>query len=137
LGKEKATPNKNFQPTRKLRARLKLSVLGGCAAENRGADRTPHTNQPDCVCLIGARRRSAPRLVSKSRIVKCSEYSRLKKVSGHSISQKIAPFLRLEEITKIDPTVFEVAKIEPGFHAWRNKIGDAWIIAKTPKQADE
>jgi hypothetical protein len=57
-------------------------VLGGCAAENRGTDfdklltlepcartrsltghRTPiKPIKPDCVCLIGARRRSAPRL---------------------------------------------------------------------------
>lgn len=43
----------------------------------------------------------------------------------------------LEEITKIDPTVFEAANIEPGYHAWRNKVGDKWVIAKTPEQLDE
>ncbi|WNO09150.1 hypothetical protein [Teredinibacter sp. KSP-S5-2] len=43
----------------------------------------------------------------------------------------------LEEIAKIDLTVFEVAKIDPGYHAWRNNIGDKWTIAKTPADTEE
>lgn len=35
-----------------------------------------------------------------------------------------AKLVGLEQITKIDPTVLEVAKIEPGHHAWRNNVGD-------------
>ena len=43
----------------------------------------------------------------------------------------------LEEITKIDPTTFEIATIKPGSHAWRNKVGDRWTIAITPDLPDD
>lgn len=42
-----------------------------------------------------------------------------------------AMIVSLEEITKIDSTVFEVADIEPGYHAWRRSVGDEWMIAQT------
>jgi len=48
-----------------------------------------------------------------------------------------ARIVGLEEITKLDPTVFEVAKIEPGYHAWRKAVGESWNIIKTPPEEDE
>jgi hypothetical protein len=43
----------------------------------------------------------------------------------------------LEEITKIDSTVFEVSTIQPGYHAWRNNVGSKWIIEQTPPEDNE
>jgi len=58
-------------------------------------------------------------------------------VSNVEYTMEDAKLVGLEEITKIDPTVLELAKIEPGYHAWRNNVGDKWTIAKTPVQAEE
>ena len=43
-----------------------------------------------------------------------------------------AKLISLEEVTRLDPTVFQIASIEPGYHAWRRSVGDEWTIAKTP-----
>ena len=43
-----------------------------------------------------------------------------------------AMLVSLESITNIDPTVFEIAMIEPGYHAWREAVGKEWNIEKTP-----
>ena len=44
-----------------------------------------------------------------------------------------AKLVSLESITKLDPSVFEVATIPPGYHAWRQTIEHDWIIEKTPQ----
>ena len=38
--------------------------------------------------------------------------------------------ITMEEIVELDPSVEEVAHIEPGWHAWRSEIGDEWIFAE-------
>ncbi len=53
-------------------------------------------------------------------------------VSNIETKMEDAMLVSLEEITKIDPTVFEISTIQPGYHAWRQKIGSKWIIEKTP-----
>jgi len=53
-------------------------------------------------------------------------------VSNIEYSMEDAKLVSLEEITKLDSSVFDVAHIEPGFHAWRNTPKDKWVIAKTP-----
>ncbi|WP_144393890.1 hypothetical protein [Pleionea sediminis] len=58
-------------------------------------------------------------------------------VSNIEYAMDDAKLVSLEEIIKIDPSVFEVAHIQPGYHAWRNKVGDKWTIAKTPPEDDE
>ncbi|MDA3947568.1 MAG: hypothetical protein PF439_12890, partial [Helicobacteraceae bacterium] len=49
-------------------------------------------------------------------------------------SMEDAKIVSLEEITKIDSSILDIAKIEPGIHAWRNMIGDKWIIEQTPPE---
>ncbi len=58
-------------------------------------------------------------------------------VSNIEYTMEDAKLVSLVEITKMDPSVFEVAKIQPGFHAWRNSVGDKWTIARTPDEQDE
>lgn len=58
-------------------------------------------------------------------------------VSNLEYGMDDAKLVSLEEITKIDSSVFEVAHIEPGFYAWINTVGDKWTIAETPPEADE
>ncbi len=55
-------------------------------------------------------------------------------VSNIEYTMEDAKLVSLEQITKIDPSVFDVAKIESGFHAWRNSVGDKWTVERT---ADE
>jgi len=57
-------------------------------------------------------------------------------VSNVEFSMEDAKLVSLEEITKIDPTVCEVAKIEPGYHAWRTDTGSKWHVEKTPDESD-
>lgn len=58
-------------------------------------------------------------------------------VSNIEYTMEDAKLVSLEQITQLDPTVFEVAKIKPGYHAWRNKVGDKWSVAKTPFEDEE
>lgn len=58
-------------------------------------------------------------------------------VSNIEYTMADAKLVSLEEITKIDSTVFEVAHIDPGFHAWRDKVGDKWTVEKTPNETEE
>ncbi len=58
-------------------------------------------------------------------------------VSNIEYTTDDAQLVGLEEITKIDPTVFEVAKMQPGYHAWRNSVGEKWNIVKTPDESEE
>lgn len=58
-------------------------------------------------------------------------------VSNIEYSMDDAKLVSLEEITKIDPSVFEVANIEPGFHAWRSAVGEEWTVAQTPPETEE
>jgi hypothetical protein len=36
----------------------------------------------------------------------------------------------MAQIVKLDPSVQEVAHIEPGWHAWRKSIDSEWVIEK-------
>jgi hypothetical protein len=47
-----------------------------------------------------------------------------------------AKIVSLESITRIDPSVFQVATIPPGFHAWRASVTSDWTIAETPKEEE-
>jgi hypothetical protein len=58
-------------------------------------------------------------------------------VSNIETRMEDAMLVCLEEITTLDPTVFEVAEIRPGYHAWRNAVGDNWSIVQTPPEEDE
>ncbi|MCG8673678.1 MAG: hypothetical protein MI867_30095 [Pseudomonadales bacterium] len=42
-----------------------------------------------------------------------------------------ARIVGLEEITELDPSIFEVARIEPGCHASRANKSAKWVITKT------
>lgn len=57
-------------------------------------------------------------------------------LSNIEYSMEDAKIVTLEEITKIDPSVFDVAHIKPGFQAKRSAIGKEWEIAKTPLDID-
>lgn len=36
----------------------------------------------------------------------------------------------MADIVKLDPTVKEVAHLQPGWHAWRDAVGAEWAIEK-------
>jgi len=57
-------------------------------------------------------------------------------VSNIEYSMEDAKLVSLEEITIIDPTVLEIASIKPGYHAWRNQVGDKWTVAVTPESGE-
>ena len=58
-------------------------------------------------------------------------------VSNIEYTMEDTQIVSLEEITEIDNTVFDVADIKPGYHAWRSAVGSKWTVAKTPAEADE
>ena len=58
-------------------------------------------------------------------------------VSDIEYTMDDARVVGLEAITELDPTLFQVAGLEPGHHAWRNRIGDKWTIEKTPEEPSE
>ena len=58
-------------------------------------------------------------------------------VSNIEYNMGDAKLVSLEEITKIDSSVFEIAHIEPGFHAWRNSVGEKWTVSRTPEESNE
>jgi hypothetical protein len=58
-------------------------------------------------------------------------------LSNIEISMDDAKLVSLEEVTKIDQSIFEVAHLKPGYNARRNAVGDKWTITQTPAEADE
>jgi len=48
---------------------------------------------------------------------------------GEPVSENIA-LVCMAEIVNLDPSVKEVAHIEPGWFAWREKVADEWKIEK-------
>ncbi|MBC2600570.1 hypothetical protein [Puniceicoccus vermicola] len=57
--------------------------------------------------------------------------------SGHTVTTKEAMLVGIKEIVKFDPTVFEIAYLEPGYSATREKVGGAWIRSKDEWDKDE
>lgn len=43
----------------------------------------------------------------------------------------------LEEIVEMDPTVFDVADMPPGWRALRRRVGDPWVRELNPSRDDE
>jgi len=43
----------------------------------------------------------------------------------------------LEEIARLDPTVLEVADLEPGWQAVRDKVGGEWTRSQHPEDSDD
>ena len=58
-------------------------------------------------------------------------------VSNIEYTMKETQIVSLEEITKIDSTVIDIAEIKPGYHAWRSAVGSKWHVAKMPDEAGE
>jgi len=48
-----------------------------------------------------------------------------------------AKLVSLEEIVRLDPTVLEVADLEPGWQAVRGYIGDSWTRRPQPPIPEE
>lgn len=38
--------------------------------------------------------------------------------------------VKMEKIVTLDPTVQEIAHMEPGYYAWRAKVGSPWKIER-------
>ena len=58
-------------------------------------------------------------------------------LSNTELNMNDAMVVCLKNVVDIDSTVLEVAHIKPGFHAWRSKVGEKWIIEETPPDEDE
>ena len=43
----------------------------------------------------------------------------------------------LSHILEIDPTMAELAHLEPGYHATRTRVDSEWIIEKTPTEPED
>jgi len=48
-----------------------------------------------------------------------------------------AALVSLAEISKVDPSVLEVAHIPPGWHAWRRSREEPWTTEPNPHAQDE
>jgi len=47
-------------------------------------------------------------------------------IGSSDASMADAMLVALEEVVKVDPTVLEVADLEPGWQAVRETVGDSW-----------
>lgn len=51
-----------------------------------------------------------------------------------AVIESNAAVVSLEQITKLDPSIIELADLPPGWSAHRTKIGDKWVREKLPIQ---
>ncbi len=49
-------------------------------------------------------------------------------LSNIEYAEEDARIVSLEEITTLDPSIIKLAKMKPGYHAWRKSVGDKWIV---------
>ena len=52
-------------------------------------------------------------------------------LSNIETSMKDAMLVSLGYITELDPSVFEVSNIPPGYHVWRRTVNDDWEVGET------
>lgn len=57
--------------------------------------------------------------------------------SGKPVSEKDGRVVSMSNILKRDPTVAEVADLEPGWSAERKQAGDPWIRYRNTRDDDE
>ena len=44
--------------------------------------------------------------------------------------------VKMEKIVTLDPTLQEIAHMEPGYYAWREKLGSPWTIERAELSDD-
>jgi hypothetical protein len=48
-----------------------------------------------------------------------------------------AALVHLSEVDALDPTLREIARMLPGWHAWRRRREDPWTIERIPQAPDD
>jgi hypothetical protein len=56
---------------------------------------------------------------------------------GDDLKVEDARVVALSEVSELDPTVLEVARIAPGWRAWRRSPEHSWIMEPNPKDDKE
>jgi hypothetical protein len=57
-------------------------------------------------------------------------------IGGSGASTAIAMIVGLGEVVDLDPTVMEVADLEPGWQASRSNVGGAWQRRELPREEE-